>query len=294
MSHTKPIVLSTVAEMRDLQKTWSGRVGFVPTMGALHAGHSTLLSRSREENEISVLSIFVNPTQFGPNEDLAKYPRTLERDLSIAGAEGVDYVFAPTPDEIYPNGYSTYTEEQTLSAPLCGKFRPGHFRGVTTVVQKLFNIVQPEHAYFGLKDAQQFFVLHKMCRDLNLPVKMVGVATIRENDGLALSSRNVYLTPQQRERAPLLYKTLSETRDQILRTHGENEESLLRSAVKNLEDAGFQVQYLEHLGLPNFTAVEPLKPSLLAVAVYLGTTRLIDNVILHQSGLPAFGIRTLD
>lgn len=284
MLHTsKPVVISTVAQFQALRATLQGSVGFVPTMGALHAGHAALLKQSRAENVHSVLSIFVNPTQFGPKEDLSKYPRTFERDLEIAASEGVGFVFAPTNEEIYPDGYSTFVEENTVSAPLCGPFRPGHFRGVTTVVLKLFNTVQPAHAYFGMKDAQQFFVLQKMCRDLNLSVQLTGVPTVREGDGLALSSRNVYLSAEQREKAPLLYKTLCATRDAILQNSSTTSHiEILAKSKQALESADFQVQYLDHLSVPTLQAItQPNQPAIIAVAAYLGTTRLIDNVILN-------------
>ncbi|MEW6056074.1 MAG: pantoate--beta-alanine ligase [Bdellovibrionota bacterium] len=269
------------------------RVGFVPTMGALHQGHATLLKKARLECETSVLSIFVNPTQFGPNEDLAKYPRTLERDLEIAKECGVDAVFAPTPDEIYPQGYSTFVEETEISKPLCGRFRPGHFRGVTTVVLKLFNLVQPTLSYFGLKDAQQFFVLNQMARDLNLPAQIVGVPTVREPDGLAMSSRNSYLSPQARETAPALYRCLTNLRA-LLQAKAPLGPTL-EKAREDLNQLGFKVQYLDCVCLPDFkTADGPLDDSrswLIALAAHLEKTRLIDNVFLWPEKLKESGIR---
>lgn len=292
----------------------SAQVGFVPTMGALHAGHADLLRRMRARmsapGDRLVLSIFVNPTQFGPGEDLSKYPRTLESDLALARQCGVDAVYFPSPADMYPKGYSTYVEETALTGSLCGAHRPGHFRGVTTVVLKLFNLVRPDVAYFGLKDAQQFFVLHKMARDLDLDVSIEGIPTVREPDGLALSSRNVYLSPDERERAPAIYRELK-------RVAGATSRSIsfaLSQARERLSAQGFRVQYLEARALPGFEpagvmAAETLsaetptpeaptadgaraQPILIAVAAHLGPTRLIDNVILHPDRLRDLGIVT--
>lgn len=279
-------LLHSPAQMREWRSGLapSLRVGFVPTMGALHAGHAGLLKRMRGACDRLVLSIFVNPTQFGPSEDLAKYPRTLEQDLDIATQCGVDAVFFPTPEQMYPAGYSTYVEETELTGPLCGAVRPGHFRGVTTVVLKLFNLVDPHVAYFGLKDAQQFFVLHKMARDLDLRVSVEGVATVREPDGLALSSRNRYLSAGERELAPALYGELGRL------SQGS---STLEQSRARLTELGFRVQYLEQLSLPDLKASNNIaqSPGLIAVAAYLGTTRLIDNVILRPQLLPNLGLR---
>ena len=267
------------------------RVGFVPTMGALHDGHAELLKRVRARTDVSVLSIFVNPTQFGPTEDLAKYPRTFERDLELAAKLGVDVVFAPTPNVIYPPGYSTYVEETTLAQPLCGRFRPGHFRGVTTIVLKLVNLVRPDLALFGLKDAQQFFVLHKMARDLNLSVTVEGIPTVRESDGLAMSSRNAYLSSPERKTAPQLYAELQKTAAALAR--GESLALTLTHSRDRLNQQGFKIQYLECVELPNFSQVNSLsseKPYLLAIAAHLGQTRLIDNVLIRPEQLADFGV----
>lgn len=287
-----PRLVSQISEMRAQRTGLRGAVSFVPTMGALHRGHAELLRRAREQSDHVVLSIFVNPTQFGPTEDFAKYPRALEKDLELARAQGVDTIFAPSVEEIYPGGYSTYVEETMLSLPLCGAFRPGHFRGVTTVVLKLFNIVQPDLAFFGLKDAQQFYVIRKMVQDLNFPIRLVGVETVREPDGLALSSRNAYLSPEDRERAPLLYQKLREMAEELkalLRKTPEKITEPVRFAHRALEERGFRVQYLECLELPGLNPVAASgaskKPKgqeyLLASAAYLGSTRLIDNVIFE-------------
>jgi len=264
-------------------------VGFVPTMGALHAGHARLLDVSKQHHAHTVLSIFVNPTQFGPNEDLSKYPRTLDADLKIAESSGVAAVFVPTEKMLYPEGYSTYVNEERVSQPLCGGFRPGHFRGVTTIVLKLFNIIEPKRAYFGLKDAQQFYVIQKMVHDLNLNVEVEGVATVREESGLALSSRNTYLSQNDRLKVgPQFYKILKEVREDL----GDDKpiSQTLARAKNDLVKAGFDVQYLELRALPNFEDLsgrpEPVlhhTPALLAGAMFLGKVRLIDNVILEPS-----------
>lgn len=274
-------LLRTPEELRAWRRAVVGEVGFVPTMGALHQGHATLLRSIRPRCESSVLSIFVNPTQFGPTEDLSSYPRTLERDLEIAGKEGVDVVFAPTAAAMYPEGFSTFVEENACARPLCGESRPGHFRGVTTVVLKLFNLIRPSVALFGLKDAQQYFVLHKMARDLDLDIRVEAMATVREPDGLALSSRNAYLSDEQRAVAPELYRVLKEIRSSQAMTWAKD----------TLENRGFRVQYLQCLKLPTLdapAAFESDQPALLAVAAYLGNTRLIDNVILNPEKLSGY------
>lgn len=294
MSHSIKVIRSA-EDVKAWRKSLPAEttIGFVPTMGALHSGHAELLRQARSLCEVSVLSIFVNPTQFGPNEDLAKYPRTFESDLAIAEKHGVDVVFAPTPEVMYPAGYSTYVEELEITKTLCGKFRPGHFRGVTTVVLKLFNLVRPNIALFGLKDAQQFFVLHKMAKDLDLDVSVQGVQTIREIDGLALSSRNVYLSLAERELAPRLYAVLRAAAVAI--SQGADRAEALARSIEELQLTGFKPQYLECLELPGLTAptgaLSAEKPYLLAVAAYLGATRLIDNVIIRPERLKEFGIQ---
>jgi pantoate--beta-alanine ligase len=277
---SKPLVLKSVAEFRAWRRTVgeNSTVGFVPTMGALHAGHEKLLDELRARTTHSVLSIFVNPTQFGPNEDFAKYPRTFENDLEAAAQHRVHAVFAPSPEEMYPRGFSTSVEESELSAPLCGPFRPGHFRGVATVVLKLFHIVQPRVALFGLKDAQQFLVLKKMCRDLSLDLEIEGIPTVREEDGLALSSRNRYLSSEERAIAPLLYATLKACAMEIEAERGSPLPALNRAA-RTLTDAGFTVQYLETM--PTHDLIAGVN-TVLATACFLGKTRLIDNVLLAR------------
>ena len=284
------IILDSPEKMRAWRRSHpvNSQVGLVPTMGALHEGHASLLRRMRERCNARVLSIFVNPAQFGPSEDLARYPRPIERDLEIAAQEGVDGVFLPTPDQMYPEGYSTYLDENRISVPLCGHFRPGHFRGVATIVLKLFHLVQPHLAFFGLKDAQQFLLLRKIVQDLNLDLEIEGIPTVRESDGLALSSRNLALSPQEREKAPLLYQVLQETQSALERNFRQNSKApgaVLLTGRNRLEAEGFRGQYLDCLQLPELTPLTPtLKAEnqyLLAVAATLGKTRLIDNVFFE-------------
>lgn len=288
-----PAILNSPAEMRAWRRSLrSDSVGFVPTMGALHPGHAELLRRLRPRCDSLVLSIFVNPTQFGPNEDLSKYPRTFEEDLVLARACGVDAIFYPTPQTMYPVGFSTYVNEEQLSQGLCGAARPGHFRGVTTVVLKLFNLVEPRVAYFGLKDAQQFFVLHKMARDLDLDVSVEGVATVREADGLAMSSRNRFLTAEERLLAPRIHAALKDAAHQI--ESGQAHQAALNAASLALAHEGFRVQYLDCLELPSLrmhNEATHSSPLLIAVAAHLGSTRLIDNIIVHPERLAAHGIQ---
>jgi pantoate--beta-alanine ligase len=245
----------TIAELRDELAGRAG-VGLVPTMGAFHEGHLSLLRAAREENETVVVSVFVNPAQFVAGEDFERYPRDEARDLGLAEEAGVDVVFAPALDELYPPGYETWVEVEQLGAILEGVHRPGHFRGVATVCCKLFNIVRPERAYFGQKDVQQVAVVRRMVRDLHLDVEIRALPTVRDPDGLALSSRNVYLSPEERERALALPKALAT---------GDPEQA---RALLN----GLDVDYVE---------VADFEPPVLAAAVRIGKTRLIDNVVLE-------------
>jgi pantoate--beta-alanine ligase len=259
------------------------RIAFVPTMGYLHEGHLSLLREGRERGDVLVLSIFVNPTQFGPNEDLAAYPRDLQRDLDMARSVGVDLVWTPTPQEVYPDGYATYVNVEGLTETLCGESRPGHFRGVTTVVCKLFNVVQPVVALFGQKDFQQLAVIRRMTLDLNLPVEIVGMPIVREADGLAMSSRNVYLSPDERKRALTLSRAISAGRKLArdgVRDSGEIL-SKLRSMIEEQRDA--RIDYLQichQLTLREQARVDA--DSVLLMAVFVGKTRLIDNSFLLQ------------
>lgn len=274
-------VLNTSAELR-AALAGSQSVGFVPTMGALHEGHATLLRQSRHENKISVLSIYVNPTQFGPNEDFSRYPRTLEADLVMAQREGVDFVFCPSNEVMYPEGFSTFVDVGAVAEPLCGRFRPGHFRGVATVVTKLFQLVPATRAYFGQKDLQQCLVIERLVKDLNIPVEIRIVSTVRESDGLAMSSRNRYLSAQERARALVLYQAL--TLGQKMVNEGERSVEKILAASRAVIDQAraYEVQYLEILSYPDLRSIERVEgKAAFAVAALLGKTRLIDNIILE-------------
>lgn len=256
-------------------------VGLVPTMGALHEGHMSLVRRSVSENGVTVVSVFVNPTQFGPNEDFAKYPRRLEEDARLCEKEGADFIFAPEAPELYPPDFSTYVEEQKLSKPLCGVSRPTHFRGVTTIVAKLFNIIRPDRAYFGQKDAQQAAVVKRMARDLDIPVEIVVVGIVRESDGLAMSSRNKYLAGDLRKEALVLSKALKACEKAF--ASGERDSAalkeLMREAISQAPRA--RIDYVEVVDAENLEPVERIsRPSLVALAVFVGDTRLIDNTTL--------------
>ena len=256
--------------------------GFVPTMGALHEGHLSLVRRSKEENDITVASIFVNPAQFGPAEDFHKYPRAIEGDSEKLRKEGVDILFMPDISHIYPEGYLTYIEVGKISDKLCGAFRPGHFRGVATIVAKLLNIVKPDRAYFGQKDYQQTIVIRQMVKDLDMDIDIVTCPTKRENDGLAMSSRNAYLDKEQREAATVIYRCLMATSDLlksgIINMNDTKEfmqkELLKESAVSRIDYAGvYDPLTLDELS-------EPKDEVLLAVALTIGETRLIDNMLV--------------
>jgi pantoate--beta-alanine ligase len=266
-------VARTIAELRE---ALSGRrgVGLVPTMGFLHEGHLSLIRRAREECETVVVSIFVNPKQFGEGEDLDAYPRDLDRDLELAAS--ADIAFVPSVDEIYPDGFATAVEVHGLTDVLCGAARPGHFAGVTTVVTKLFNIVRPDVAYFGQKDAQQAIVIRKLVTDLNMPVRIEVCPTVREPDGLAMSSRNAYLSAEERERALGLSRALHAAQEAA--GHGED---VLAAAREQLQQAGVEPEYLELRSAQDLAPVERVNGStLLAVAAQVGRARLIDNTIL--------------
>ena len=248
-------------------------------MGALHPGHEALIGAARRECGIVVVSIFVNPLQFGPNEDYARYPRTLEKDVEICRRQGTDVVFNPSPDEMYPLPPLTFAQVTRVSEHLCGKFRPGHFRGVATVVLKLFNIVRPDRAYFGEKDMQQLAVIRRMVADLNIPVDIAAVPTVREPDGLAISSRNQHLNSAERKAAPVLYRALEEA---VKRTRsGERDASKVReAAIAILESEPLvRVEYLEIVDPTEIQPLSTISDSVrIAAAVWIGGTRLIDNV----------------
>jgi pantoate--beta-alanine ligase len=277
-------VLTTVSEMRAAcaaARQAGKRLGFVPTMGALHDGHLSLVRAARADCDLVAASIFVNPTQFGPNEDLAKYPRPFERDCELLQAEKVDLLFAPSAEEMYPDGAATFVHVEDMSGRLCGKSRPGHFRGVTTVVAKLFNVIDPDRAYFGQKDAAQAAIIRKMVRDLCFRTEIVVGAIVREADGLAMSSRNVYLNPQERQRALVLHRALRNVQKML--DEGERNIAKLREvgeAVFN-DEPHVQMDYLEIVHPETLEPINNLSEgALVAVAAKVGTTRLIDNIVL--------------
>lgn len=257
------------------------RIGLVPTMGALHAGHFSLVERSLQECEITVASIFVNPTQFGPHEDFAKYPRPLEDDLDGLRERGVDLVFVPQPTDLYPDGFSTYVDPPVVAEPLEGVHRPGHFRGVATVVLKLFQILPATIAYFGQKDFQQLAVIRRMVEDLNVPVRVESCPTLREEDGLAMSSRNRYLSPDERQSALALWKSLTVARELVANGH-KNVESIERAMEKTLYDQGVdRIEYARVVDSEHLKTLEHLDgPAVALIAAHVGRTRLIDNLIL--------------
>ena len=258
-------------------------LGLVPTMGALHAGHIALVRRARQDSATLAVSIFVNPAQFGPQEDLALYPRDLERDLALLEVEGVDLVFTPGPEEIYPPGFDTWVDPGKLAARLEGAVRPGHFRGVATVVTKLLNIVGPDRAYFGQKDGQQTAVICRLVQDLNLSASIVVVPTVRDADGLALSSRNEYLTAEQRKAAPVIYRSLARIED--LWRGGLNDAKSLRRAARKLLEEEPLVDAVDYVSVADAETLEELDHiqvrAMASVAVRMGRTRLIDNIILE-------------
>jgi pantoate--beta-alanine ligase len=274
-------VLTTLDELRSARQRLPGPVGFVPTMGYLHEGHLSLVRRAKEECKSVIVSIFVNPAQFGPNEDLSKYPRDLQRDLGLLESSGVDLVWTPTPQVMYPPGFQTWVEVEGLTLPLEGAVRPGHFRGVTTVVAKLFNAVGAEKAYFGQKDAQQAAVIRRMALDLNFPVEVTVCPTVREADGLAMSSRNSYLNPEEHKAATVLYRALSAAK--TAHEKGERSADALRKIVMDTvtSEPLAQLQYVSCADYDNLQELQQIEGrALLSMAVFIGKTRLIDNFIL--------------
>ncbi|UJW84236.1 pantoate--beta-alanine ligase [Devosia sp. SL43] len=277
------VILRTVAEVRAWRRALPAgqALGFVPTMGALHAGHISLMELAKGRAAATIASIFVNPLQFGPKEDLAKYPRPIEQDLALLERAGVDALFLPEVSALYPEGASTFVVEEDVSGPMCGAVRPGHFRGVTTVVLKLFNIVQPDLAVFGQKDAQQCAVIERMVRDLALPVEIMRGPIVREPDGLALSSRNIYLSPEDRAAAPLIYESLQAARTAF--EGGERQAAMIAAIGRKVmaTDARFTLQYWDvrdPMTLEALTTIPAGAGALFAVAAHLGPTRLIDNI----------------
>ena len=277
------IVIKTIPDMTYLRLNLKEPVGFVPTMGYLHGGHMSLVRKARADNKSVAVSIYVNPTQFGPKEDLSKYPRDLARDLAMLEKEGVDVVFFPADKEIYPAGYDTWVTVDNLTKPLEGDSRPTHFRGVTTIVTKLFNIVRPTNAYFGQKDAQQSLVIKKMTADLNMNLEVVVCPTIREPDGLAMSSRNVYLNPEQRKAAPVLYKSLLLAKDMF--AIGERNAAVIMEQMTGLiqKEPLAKIDYISLSDTETLAELKTInKSALVSMAVRFGNTRLIDNIILGE------------
>jgi len=276
-------IVGDISELRTIRRNMTGVFGLVPTMGALHAGHMSLVRRAKMDCDHVGVSIFVNPAQFGPDEDLAKYPHTMKNDLALLESLGIDVVWSPSPEVVYPAGYQTWVTVDDVSKPLEGKYRPGHFRGVATVVLKLFNVFMPDRAYFGQKDAQQVTVIRRMASDLNFAVDIVVSPTVREADGLALSSRNAYLNEDERRAAPVLYRALMAGKTKF--EAGEKNAEVLRTVMLEtlLTEPLANVQYVS-IADPN-TFKELLEVSddaILSTAVIIGKTRLIDNIHLRE------------
>lgn len=277
-------IATTVNDVRSQVKAWKKQgltVGFVPTMGYLHEGHQSLIKRAVEENDRVVVSIFVNPMQFGPTEDLESYPRNLEKDSALCEATGANLIFHPEPEEMYTDGFCSYVDMSVLTEELCGLSRPIHFRGVCTVVSKLFHIVTPDRAYFGQKDAQQLAIIKRMVLDLNMDVEVIGCPIIREEDGLAKSSRNTYLSSEERQAALILSKTIKLGEDMV--KQGETDCNVILDAMKtNIESEPMAkidyVKIVDSLTMQQITTID--RPILCAMAVYIGKTRLIDNFMI--------------
>lgn len=278
------LIENTVDKVRETVKTWKAQglsVGLVPTMGYLHEGHQSLIKRAVQENDRVVVSIFVNPIQFAPNEDLETYPRDLEKDSILCNDTGADLIFHPQPEEMYPNGFSTQVVMNNLTTELCGKTRPTHFSGVCTVVGKLFNIVAPNRAYFGEKDAQQLAIIKRMVKDLNFDIEIVGCPIIRESDGLAKSSRNTYLNEQERKAALILSKSILLGKE--MAANGERSSAVIIKAMTDLINTE-PLAKIDYVSIVNAETIEPVDKLngeiLAAVAVYIGKTRLIDNFMM--------------
>lgn len=274
-------LLSSLSDLRTKRLSFLGTVGLVPTMGYLHEGHLSLVSKAKEENDHVIVTIFVNPTQFGANEDLSKYPRDLERDLELLKPLEVDIVWNPSAEIMYPSGYQTWVNVEALTHPLEGAMRPEHFKGVTTVVSKLFNATQPHKAYFGQKDAQQVAVIRRMTTDLNFPIEIVVCPTLRESDGLAMSSRNKYLNEDERKAAKVLFRSLSEAKK--IYEAGERDAEVLRNKMKEVLD-NEPLARSQYVSCADYDSLEELNvisgKILLSMAVFIGKTRLIDNFVL--------------
>ena len=278
-------IVGTVKEVREQVKEWKKQglsVGFVPTMGYLHEGHKSLMDAARKGNDKVVVSIFVNPMQFGPTEDLATYPRDLDHDAALCESAGVDLIFHPEAEEMYEKDFCSFVDMTGLTEGLCGKTRPLHFRGVCTVVNKLFNIVTPDHAYFGQKDGQQLAVIKRMVRDLNMDIEIVGCPIVREEDGLAKSSRNTYLSPEERKAALILSKTVALGKE-LAKTE-KDANKVVEAMKKNIETEPLaKIDYVEAVDALSMAPVEKLEGTcMLAMAVYIGKTRLIDNTLINE------------
>jgi pantoate--beta-alanine ligase len=274
-------IARTISEMKALRSKCSGTVGFVPTMGYLHDGHLELVRHARRENPFAVVSIFVNPTQFAPNEDFKAYPRDIDRDLAMLETVKTDIVFIPSPEDMYPEGYNSWVDLEGITSTLEGRSRPTHFRGVTTVCNKLFNIVEADSAYFGQKDAQQALVIKKMVADLNMNLEIIVIATVREKDGLAMSSRNTYLTPEERQSAPVLYKSLQLASGMYEK--GERDAVKIIRAMTTLISAvpAAKIDYISISDIDTLQDADTIKGRVvISMAVKLGKPRLIDNIIL--------------
>ncbi|OCG26381.1 pantoate--beta-alanine ligase [Gilliamella sp. wkB108] len=279
-------VVTTIKQVREQVKSWhqsGASIGLVPTMGFLHEGHQSLMAAAKKDNQKVIVTIFVNPIQFGPSEDLASYPRDLQRDKIACEKMGVDLIFCPSTDEMYDTHFSSYVDVNGLTDALCGKRRPGHFKGVCTVVTKLFNITQPDRAYFGQKDAQQLAVIKRMVKDLNFNIEIIGCPIVREQDGLAKSSRNSYLSESERLAAVCLYQAIESANSMI--KQGEKSVATIRTAMQDIiaKQSLAKIDYIEFVDLQTLTSVELLEQdSLCALAVYIGKTRLIDNFIYYH------------
>lgn len=278
-------IVETVKEVREQVKEWKKQgltVGFVPTMGYLHEGHKSLMDAARKDNDKVVVSIFVNPMQFGPTEDLATYPRDLDHDAALCESAGVDLIFHPEAEEMYEKDFCSFVDMTGLTEGLCGKTRPIHFRGVCTVVNKLFNIVTPDHAYFGQKDGQQLAVIKRMVRDLNMDIEIVGCPIVREEDGLAKSSRNTYLSSEERKAALILSKTVALGKE-LAKTE-KDANKVVEAMKKNIETEPLaKIDYVEAVDALSMAPVEKLEGTcMLAMAVYIGKTRLIDNTLINE------------
>lgn len=282
-------LVHTVNEVREQVKKWRSEglsIGLVPTMGFLHEGHQSLIAASVKENDRTVVSIFVNPTQFGPNEDFEAYPRDIKKDMALCDETGADLIFNPEPEEMYPDGFCTYTNITGMSDALCGKSRPIHFKGVCTVVSKFFNIVCPDMAYFGEKDAQQLAIIKRMVKDMNIPIEIKGCPIVRESDGLAKSSRNTYLSASEREAALILSKAIFAGRDMV--KAGERDAKKVVEAMTEIikSEPLAAIDYVEMVDVETMQSIDVIEGNILcAIAVKIGKTRLIDNFndIIHQA-----------